>query len=399
MSATTKTWLNGNPPQLDDTDLNGFKNENNNLIESAGLTLNDGNNDQTTQAISIYSLGAQYLEDSGIANSYVLSPPDNKLLPPNYFTGMTVLFIPANSNTGVSSVNIGGIGIKSIVETDGGPLQSGDIVAGTVIQITYDGVNFRITFSQNSSGERIIINPTVITATTTISAANINRVYEVDCTAGNVDITIPPFSGVVSGSFIQFNRIDSTNNKLTILGNGADLISSYNDHVIYGKDSTFKVVAYNTQWKVNEYYDSIATFWKAYFSVTTQNLNGGVVIWPTLYPSYPNISSCYNTVTGIALLPIRGEWLVNAGGSNNSSVSTTSTMRLNLQFNGVEFPGSLACNHPNNSSNELGITMAVTIKTTLNSVDEVRVTGDNFTIGPLHGNVSGFSGTLIKRLI
>ena len=38
MASTTKTWTNNSAPACEDVDLNGFKDENNNLIEGSGQT-------------------------------------------------------------------------------------------------------------------------------------------------------------------------------------------------------------------------------------------------------------------------------------------------------------------------------------------------------------------------
>lgn len=64
-----------------------------------------------------------------------------------YTTGMVVLFLPANSNTGASTLNINGLGAKSIIaaNTTGSALVADDLIAGTgnVYTLEYDGTAFR----------------------------------------------------------------------------------------------------------------------------------------------------------------------------------------------------------------------------------------------------------------
>ncbi len=140
MSATEKVWVNGQPPQLEDDDLNGFKTENNNLITTSGQVLNISNNNQTTRAVSIYGSGSDFYTGSGPVNAYVLSPKGSKLAPPAYFDGMKVRFIALLTNTGGSTVNVAGIGVKTIKKSDFTDVTAGNIVGGdgNVTELTYD---------------------------------------------------------------------------------------------------------------------------------------------------------------------------------------------------------------------------------------------------------------------
>ena len=138
-----KTWVNGSPPQLNADDLNLFKNEPNNLSTSAGITPDNADAQQTAKSVSTYSGTGDFYTESGAANAYVLSPIGAQLAPPILTTGMRVRFAPANSNTGASTVNVDGLGVKNIKinngTTDPGPniLQN-----GIFITLVYDGTSF-----------------------------------------------------------------------------------------------------------------------------------------------------------------------------------------------------------------------------------------------------------------
>jgi hypothetical protein len=144
MAATTKIWVNNSAPQVDDVDLNGFKNENNNLIDSAGLTPNTADNDQTTKAVAIYAAGGSYYTDSGAADSYILTPFGSKLSPPAYFEGMQIAFVPANSNTAASVINVNGLGSKSLTDIEGNALTADEVVQDVLVTAYYDGTKFRL---------------------------------------------------------------------------------------------------------------------------------------------------------------------------------------------------------------------------------------------------------------
>lgn len=147
MASSTKVWQNNNPPQVDDSDLNGFELENNNLISTSGQPLNVSDNFQTTKAVAIYVSSGNYYTDSGIANAYLLSPVGLKLSSPSYNEGMKVGFFPLNSNTGPSQINVNSLGVLDIKRQDGTDTQQGDIESGIFVELVL-----------NSSNEFILLN-------------------------------------------------------------------------------------------------------------------------------------------------------------------------------------------------------------------------------------------------
>lgn len=65
--------------------------------------------------------------------------------PPSLAAGMQFTFVPANSNTGASTLAIGALGAKSIIaaNTTGSALVADDLLAAGVYTLEYDGANFR----------------------------------------------------------------------------------------------------------------------------------------------------------------------------------------------------------------------------------------------------------------
>lgn len=61
-----------------------------------------------------------------------------------YPTGMLVAFKNTTANTGAATLNINGLGAKSIRKANGSTLTSGNLRAGGVYQCRYDGVNFML---------------------------------------------------------------------------------------------------------------------------------------------------------------------------------------------------------------------------------------------------------------
>jgi hypothetical protein len=77
--------------------------------------------------------------DNGANDSYVvtLSPA-----PIDYTNGMMVLFRANTVNTGAASINLNGLGVKTIVKRVNTTLANGDIPALAVCLLIYDGANF-----------------------------------------------------------------------------------------------------------------------------------------------------------------------------------------------------------------------------------------------------------------
>ena len=82
-----------------------------------------------------------YATDSGSVNSYVvtLSPA-----PSAYVAGMSLAFVPANTNTGASTINVNSLGSVAIVTQSAAALTAGQLPSGTVSILVYDGTRFRI---------------------------------------------------------------------------------------------------------------------------------------------------------------------------------------------------------------------------------------------------------------
>jgi hypothetical protein len=91
--------------------------------------------------------------DTGAANAYVITAGNLPFgAPSSYQSGMTIFFIPANSNTGASTIVVGALGTVSILNKAGNALQGGELPANKVVGITYNSVapaGFRIVTSCN----------------------------------------------------------------------------------------------------------------------------------------------------------------------------------------------------------------------------------------------------------
>jgi hypothetical protein len=88
--------------------------------------------------------------DTGSVNAYVLnfSAPFTA-----YSDGIVIYWLPANTNTGASTLNVNGLGALAIVDQNGNPLIAGAIVSNQVTGVILSGGQWRLmTVSAGSAG-------------------------------------------------------------------------------------------------------------------------------------------------------------------------------------------------------------------------------------------------------
>lgn len=98
-----------------------------NVIVALGITLGSGDLNQLGKAIAGYVANGTFYTDSGAADAYVLSVIGNKQAATAYTDGFEINFVTTNPNTGASTVNVAGLGVKSIKLEGGGDPSAGQI--------------------------------------------------------------------------------------------------------------------------------------------------------------------------------------------------------------------------------------------------------------------------------
>lgn len=83
-----------------------------------------------------------YVVDTGTANALIVAMPTLALSA--YTAGLELSVNVLVENTGASTIDVDGVGAKTILRADGSALQSGDLGAGQVVKLVYDGTNFRL---------------------------------------------------------------------------------------------------------------------------------------------------------------------------------------------------------------------------------------------------------------
>lgn len=110
-----------------------------------------------------------YAVDTGTINSYQISlTPELSTL----ITGMPIYFKASNTNTGPATLKIGNLNPVSIKKNVVQDLQPGDILAGEIVTVVYDGTNFQIV--KPYIDNKTIYQETIQTATDNININNLD---------------------------------------------------------------------------------------------------------------------------------------------------------------------------------------------------------------------------------
>ena len=94
-------------------------------------------------------------------------------IPPleGYTAGAQYTFIAQNTNTGAVTLDIDSLGVKSVTKFGTTALAAGDIVAGAITLVEYDGTRFQL-LNVTNNNFKFIVEPTTISATAATGTIN-----------------------------------------------------------------------------------------------------------------------------------------------------------------------------------------------------------------------------------
>lgn len=98
-------------------------------------------------AKSIQDAKWTYAADAGGSDDYAITLVPT---PAAYTEGQTFVFKANTANTGSATLNVNGLGAKTIKKNHDQDLETGDIEAASIIVVTYDGTNFQMHTQQAS---------------------------------------------------------------------------------------------------------------------------------------------------------------------------------------------------------------------------------------------------------
>lgn len=126
-----------------------------------------------------------YATDSGLANAYIVNPtPAVTALT----VGTQVSFTTTHPNTGGSTINISSLGVKNITKFGTVALVSGDIIAGEIYYLTYDGLEWQLDDPTTAQGTVVSVGETFTGGLITVAGSPIS-------TSGTFALTVAGTSG------------------------------------------------------------------------------------------------------------------------------------------------------------------------------------------------------------
>lgn len=134
--------------------------------------------------------------DTGSANAYVLN------FTANFATltdGIVLYWLPANTNSLSSTLNVNGLGAAPLVRFDGTPLTGNEVVAGQIAQVIYLSGSWRLISSAPISGTftaTLTGVTAVVTGTARYSISGRNYVIRLPVLAGTSNSTACTITGV-----------------------------------------------------------------------------------------------------------------------------------------------------------------------------------------------------------
>jgi hypothetical protein len=137
---------------------------------------------------------------TGSANAQVLTPAPAI---PSYSAGLALSFVAGYTNTGATTVNVSGLGLKNIYK-DGptGPiaLTGGEIVVGNLLSMRYDGTQFQLTATELGTAALANASSNTGTVAAVSGATTIGKLAAFSNTAGTIQNgpAVSSSSGTVS---------------------------------------------------------------------------------------------------------------------------------------------------------------------------------------------------------
>ena len=110
----------------------------------------------------------RYAVDTGVADAYILTMP----FTPTLTDGFNLTFKAVNANTGASTINVNGLGVKSIVNPDGGALIAGTFGANAIVIIAYESIGDRFILVSQNPAQAALAASSAAAASASASAAS-----------------------------------------------------------------------------------------------------------------------------------------------------------------------------------------------------------------------------------
>jgi hypothetical protein len=148
-----------------------------------------------------------------------------------YAAGQIFQFIAASTNaTATPTINVNGVGVKTIKRQSGAAIQAGDISAGAVVQVAYNGTDFLLTgVTAGQASSLGVVLYSGRTSNTILGGAD--RGYLIDITSGTFTQTFGAVSALGVGWWLYLRN--SGTGDITLDPDGAETIDGLTTFIMY----------------------------------------------------------------------------------------------------------------------------------------------------------------------
>ena len=203
----------------------------------ANLDANFSNLDAAISNVNNYS---NYLVDTGAANAYIVTFPASQTA--TLTAGLIIQFKASAANTGASTINPSGLGATAITKNGATALAAGDIPAGAVVTVIFDGTQFQLQGIPVLSAVKQIqsISASVAGNDLTISASALSLDFRsATLTSGTVTTVSGTPANLVISSGSTLGTVNAVQSRIAVLAlNNAGTIELAAVNIAGGNDLT-----------------------------------------------------------------------------------------------------------------------------------------------------------------
>ena len=166
----------------------------------------DANFNQDAQALNSLSTFSNWFLDSGSTNVWTVTVGPPQIV--SYTAGLNIQVKVSNTITGPCTLNVNGLGAKAVTNPDGTPMVTGNVVAGAIVDLFYDGTQFQVNGGTQGASGTVPSSRTILTTAPLTGGGDLtaNRTLAVN-TFGAAQAGVVPSSG---GGTTTYLRADGT---------------------------------------------------------------------------------------------------------------------------------------------------------------------------------------------
>lgn len=154
-----------------------------------------------------------------------------------YAAGQTFRFVSAGANTGAVTLNVNGLGAKSITKTGAVALVAGDILSGSALSVMYDGTQFQLQTLAS------VTNATNATYLRGPARSDVASAATVDLTSTSDDIRLTGTATITAVTVAAGRVVRVTAGGAFTLTNNANIITQTGANIIAFSGDTFMLRA------------------------------------------------------------------------------------------------------------------------------------------------------------